>query len=136
MRSLLAASEAQSADTSLLSHSANKNVNQVVEVCSDFEKRGKLVKHLEKISQESAKVLIFIGTKRVADDLTKVSSRRPTAVSARTEQLSTPNSICVKTAGPLSLSTVTSSSRSAIGSSESSSLAGELRAAVSSRWNY
>lgn len=51
--------------------SANVNVTQIVEVCSDFEKRGKLVKHLEKISQESAKVLIFIGTKRVADDLTK-----------------------------------------------------------------
>ncbi|ORY76297.1 P-loop containing nucleoside triphosphate hydrolase protein [Leucosporidium creatinivorum] len=51
--------------------SANLNITQIVEVCSDFEKRGKLVKHLEKISSESAKVLIFIGTKRVADDLTK-----------------------------------------------------------------
>ncbi|KAK4691684.1 hypothetical protein P7C70_g9296, partial [Phenoliferia sp. Uapishka_3] len=51
--------------------SANVNITQIIEVCSDFEKRGKLVKHLEKISAESAKVLIFIGTKRVADDLTK-----------------------------------------------------------------
>ena len=51
--------------------SANHNVKQVVEVCSDFDKRGKLVKHLEQISQENAKVLIFVGTKRVADDLTK-----------------------------------------------------------------
>lgn len=51
--------------------SANLSITQIVEVCSDFEKRGKLVKHLEKISAESAKVLIFIGTKRVADDLTK-----------------------------------------------------------------
>ncbi|SGY84117.1 BQ5605_C009g05677 [Microbotryum silenes-dioicae] len=51
--------------------SANLNITQIVEVCSDFDKRGKLVKHLEKISSESAKVLIFIGTKRVADDLTK-----------------------------------------------------------------
>lgn len=51
--------------------SANLNITQIVEVCSDFEKRGKLVKHLEKISAESAKVLIFIGTKRVADELTK-----------------------------------------------------------------
>ncbi|BGP51859.1 ATP-dependent RNA helicase dbp2 [Rhodotorula kratochvilovae] len=51
--------------------SANLNITQIVEVCSDFEKRGKLIKHLEKISAENAKVLIFIGTKRVADDLTK-----------------------------------------------------------------
>jgi len=51
--------------------SANLSITQIVEVCSDFEKRGKLVKHLEKISAESAKVLIFIGTKRVADELTK-----------------------------------------------------------------
>ncbi|TNY17084.1 DEAD-domain-containing protein [Rhodotorula diobovata] len=51
--------------------SANLNITQVVDVCSDFEKRGKLIKHLEKISSENAKVLIFIGTKRVADDLTK-----------------------------------------------------------------
>ncbi|POW00333.1 hypothetical protein PSHT_13090 [Puccinia striiformis] len=50
---------------------ANINITQIVEVCSDFEKRGKLIKHLEKISAESAKVLIFVGTKRVADDLTK-----------------------------------------------------------------
>ncbi|KAH9812601.1 P-loop containing nucleoside triphosphate hydrolase protein [Melampsora americana] len=50
---------------------ANVNITQIVEVCSDFEKKGKLIKHLEKISAESAKVLIFVGTKRVADDLTK-----------------------------------------------------------------
>ncbi|GAA5932666.1 hypothetical protein JCM3775_002205 [Rhodotorula graminis] len=51
--------------------SANLSITQIVDVCSDFEKRGKLIKHLEKISAENAKVLIFIGTKRVADDLTK-----------------------------------------------------------------
>ncbi|WVR08901.1 ATP-dependent RNA helicase DBP2-A [Kwoniella sp. DSM 27419] len=50
---------------------ANHNVAQHVEVCTDFDKRGKLLKHLEKISAENAKVLIFVGTKRVADDLTK-----------------------------------------------------------------
>lgn len=50
---------------------ANHNVKQVVEVCTDFEKRAKLVKHLDQISQENGKVLIFVGTKRVADDLTK-----------------------------------------------------------------
>ncbi|KAH8831592.1 RNA helicase [Flagelloscypha sp. PMI_526] len=38
---------------------------------SDFEKRRKLDKHLEQISQENAKVLIFVSTKRTADELTK-----------------------------------------------------------------
>ena len=51
--------------------SANVNIRQIVEVCTDYEKRTRLLQHLEHISAESAKVLIFIGTKRVADDLTK-----------------------------------------------------------------
>ena len=51
--------------------SANTNITQIVEVCTDFEKRGKLVKHLETISQNNGKVLIFVGTKRVADEITK-----------------------------------------------------------------
>lgn len=51
--------------------SANINITQVVEVCTEFEKRGKLVKHLEMISQNNGKVLIFVATKRTADDLTK-----------------------------------------------------------------
>jgi len=50
---------------------ANHNIQQIVEVCSDFEKRTKLIKHLDQISSENAKVLIFVGTKRIADDLTK-----------------------------------------------------------------
>ncbi|KDQ59212.1 hypothetical protein JAAARDRAFT_656136 [Jaapia argillacea MUCL 33604] len=50
---------------------ANHNIRQIVEVCSDFEKRAKLIKHLDQISSENAKVLIFVGTKRVADDITK-----------------------------------------------------------------
>ncbi|KAG7451007.1 RNA helicase [Guyanagaster necrorhizus] len=50
---------------------ANHNIQQIVEVCSDFEKRSKLERHLDKISSENAKVLIFVGTKRVADDITK-----------------------------------------------------------------
>jgi len=50
---------------------ANTSITQIVEVCSEFEKRGKLVKHLEMISQASGKVLIFVGTKRVADELTR-----------------------------------------------------------------
>lgn len=50
---------------------ANHNVTQVVEIMSDFDKRGKLVSHLEHISQENAKVIIFVNTKRIADELTK-----------------------------------------------------------------
>ncbi|EIM82180.1 P-loop containing nucleoside triphosphate hydrolase protein [Stereum hirsutum FP-91666 SS1] len=50
---------------------ANHNIKQIVEICSDFDKRGKLIKHLDQISAENAKVLIFVGTKRVADDITK-----------------------------------------------------------------
>ncbi|KAG1835160.1 P-loop containing nucleoside triphosphate hydrolase protein [Suillus variegatus] len=50
---------------------ANHNIQQIVEVCSDFEKRAKLIRHLDQISSENAKVLIFVGTKRVADDITK-----------------------------------------------------------------
>ncbi|ETS63559.1 hypothetical protein PaG_01856 [Moesziomyces aphidis] len=50
---------------------ANHNVKQIIEVCSEFEKKGKLIGHLETISQENGKVIIFTSTKRVADDLTK-----------------------------------------------------------------
>jgi ATP-dependent RNA helicase DDX5/DBP2 len=50
---------------------ANHNITQIIEVCSDFEKRTKLIKHLDVISAQNAKVLIFVGTKRVADDITK-----------------------------------------------------------------
>ncbi|KAM0748601.1 RNA helicase [Meredithblackwellia eburnea MCA 4105] len=52
--------------------SANTSIEQIIEILpSEFEKRGRLIKLLEKMSAESAKVLIFIATKRVADDLTK-----------------------------------------------------------------
>jgi len=50
---------------------ANSNITQVVEICSDFDKRSKLLKHLDQISNENAKVLIFVSTKRTADDITK-----------------------------------------------------------------
>lgn len=50
---------------------ANHNVTQLIEVVSEYDKRDRLLKHLEHISSENAKVLIFVGTKRVADDLTK-----------------------------------------------------------------
>ncbi|ORY33034.1 P-loop containing nucleoside triphosphate hydrolase protein [Naematelia encephala] len=51
--------------------SANHNVAQHVEVMTEFDKRKRLFDLLEKISAENAKVIIFVGTKRVADDLTK-----------------------------------------------------------------
>ncbi|KIK63192.1 hypothetical protein GYMLUDRAFT_72412 [Collybiopsis luxurians FD-317 M1] len=50
---------------------ANHNIEQIVDVCSEFEKRNKLINHLERISSENAKVLIFVATKRVADEITK-----------------------------------------------------------------
>ena len=48
---------------------ANHNIQQIVEVCGDFKKRNKLEKHLDQISTENAKVLIFVATKRVADGI-------------------------------------------------------------------
>lgn len=50
---------------------ANHNIQQNIEIVTEFEKRNKLLKHLDVISAENAKVLIFVGTKRVADDITK-----------------------------------------------------------------
>lgn len=52
--------------------SANHRITQIVEVVSDFEKRDKCIKHLERIMEDKeSKVLIFTGTKRVADDITR-----------------------------------------------------------------
>ncbi|KAF8331477.1 P-loop containing nucleoside triphosphate hydrolase protein [Cantharellus anzutake] len=50
---------------------ANHNIEQILEICTEYEKRGKLLKHLDQISSENAKVLIFVATKRVADEITK-----------------------------------------------------------------
>lgn len=52
--------------------SANHRITQIVEIVSDFEKRERLSKHLERIMDDrNNKVLIFVGTKRVADDVTR-----------------------------------------------------------------
>lgn len=52
--------------------SANHRITQIVEVCSDFEKRDRMSKHLERIMDDKAhKILIFTGTKRVADEITR-----------------------------------------------------------------
>ncbi|KAI5928689.1 p68 RNA helicase [Camillea tinctor] len=52
--------------------SANHRITQVVEVVSEGEKRDRMIKHLEKImDNKENKALIFVGTKRVADDITR-----------------------------------------------------------------
>ena len=52
--------------------SANHRITQIVEIVSEFEKRDKMTKHLERIMEDSdAKILLFTGTKRVADDITR-----------------------------------------------------------------
>ncbi|KAK5128281.1 ATP-dependent RNA helicase dbp2 [Meristemomyces frigidus] len=51
---------------------ANHRITQIVEVVSDFEKRDRMNKHLERVMEDKAnKILIFTGTKRVADDITR-----------------------------------------------------------------
>ncbi|OCK79274.1 P-loop containing nucleoside triphosphate hydrolase protein [Lepidopterella palustris CBS 459.81] len=52
--------------------SANHRIQQIVEVVSEFEKRDRMTKHLERIMEDKTnKILIFTGTKRVADDITR-----------------------------------------------------------------
>lgn len=51
---------------------ASHSITQIIEICSDFEKRDRMSKHLEHIMEDrNNKVLIFTGTKRVADDITR-----------------------------------------------------------------
>ncbi|KAL4743819.1 Phosphomethylpyrimidine kinase-domain-containing protein [Aspergillus similis] len=52
--------------------SANHRITQIVEVISEFEKRDRMIKHLEKIMENrSNKCLVFTGTKRIADEITR-----------------------------------------------------------------
>lgn len=52
--------------------SANHRITQIVEVMSDMEKRDRMTKHMEKIMNDrDNKILIFTGTKRVADEITR-----------------------------------------------------------------
>lgn len=52
--------------------SANHRITQVVEIVSEFEKRERMAKHLERIMEDKDnKILIFTGTKRVADEITR-----------------------------------------------------------------
>ncbi|KAI9158938.1 ATP-dependent RNA helicase DBP2 [Paramyrothecium foliicola] len=51
---------------------ANHRITQIVEVVTDMEKRDRMIKHLEKIMEDKEnKCLIFVGTKRVADEITR-----------------------------------------------------------------
>jgi ATP-dependent RNA helicase DDX5/DBP2 len=53
--------------------SANHRITQIVEVVPEFEKRDRMIKALEDVMNASKenKVLIFTGTKRVADEITR-----------------------------------------------------------------
>ncbi|KAL9104724.1 MAG: hypothetical protein Q9163_000336 [Psora crenata] len=52
--------------------SANHRITQIVEIVSEFEKRERMTKHLERIMEDrNAKILLFTGTKRVADEITR-----------------------------------------------------------------
>ncbi|KAJ9609682.1 ATP-dependent RNA helicase dbp2 [Cladophialophora chaetospira] len=52
--------------------SANHRITQIVEVVSEFEKRDRMIKHLEQIMEDrNNKILLFTGTKRVADEITR-----------------------------------------------------------------
>lgn len=52
--------------------SANHRITQVIEIVSEFDKREKMTKHLERIMEDKdSKILLFTGTKRVADDITR-----------------------------------------------------------------
>jgi ATP-dependent RNA helicase DDX5/DBP2 len=54
--------------------SANHRITQIVEIVSEMEKRERMARHLEKIMDDRTaenKVLIFTGTKRVADEITR-----------------------------------------------------------------
>ena len=52
--------------------SANHRITQIVEIVSEFEKRDRMTKHLERIMDDKdSKILLFTGTKRVADEITR-----------------------------------------------------------------
>ena len=51
---------------------ASHNITQLVEVLSEFEKRDRLIKHMEIAAQNpDSKMLVFASTKRACDDITK-----------------------------------------------------------------
>ncbi|XP_060520190.1 uncharacterized protein LOC132698244 [Cylas formicarius] len=59
-----------------LSLSANHNIKQIVEVCDEMEKEGKLSKLLKEISSDrNNKIIVFVETKKKVDDITKAIKR-------------------------------------------------------------
>ncbi|BFZ03868.1 hypothetical protein BsWGS_06907 [Bradybaena similaris] len=56
--------------------SANHNILQIIDVCNEFEKEDKLVRLLTEIMQEKEnKTIIFVETKRKADDISRRMKR-------------------------------------------------------------
>ncbi len=48
----------------------NPHIKQHIQVCSDYEKRGRLRAVMER-HMDGSRILVFTGTKRVADELTR-----------------------------------------------------------------
>ncbi|KAK9502540.1 hypothetical protein O3M35_011304 [Rhynocoris fuscipes] len=56
---------------------ANHNIQQIVDICDEYEKPGKLCNLLSDIAQESEnKTIIFAETKRSVDDITRTINRQ------------------------------------------------------------
>lgn len=55
--------------------SANHNILQIVDVCSEEEKQDKLMRLLGETNDPDSKVIIFVETKRKVDDLTRSIQR-------------------------------------------------------------
>lgn len=55
---------------------ANHNILQIVDVCEEYEKEEKLARLLEEIGCDTtSKILVFVETKRKADELTRLMRR-------------------------------------------------------------
>merc|ERR1711902_449520 len=55
---------------------ANHNILQIVDVCEEYQKEQKLARLLDEIGCEATnKILIFVETKRKADELTRLMRR-------------------------------------------------------------
>lgn len=51
---------------------ANTDITQIIEVCTRMgDKKNRLIKHIERISEEAGKALVFVATKKTANDLTE-----------------------------------------------------------------
>merc|ERR1711997_986217 len=57
-----------------LALSANHNIMQIVDICEEHQKENKLARLLEEIGSQD-KMLVFVETKRKADELTRLMRR-------------------------------------------------------------